>query len=196
MLYDDAIENRIVKNMSKPTVVAWGECGLDYFKSKATVEQQHNAFLRQMKKAVELGKPLIIHSRDAQEDTIRLTGEALPKDWKIHLHCFTGSDFAFADQMMKQFPNLCIGFTGAVTFSSAKATREQVIKNVPIDRILLETDGPFMAPEPNRGKIAHPGMIPLVGSTIADLKGLSLDEVLQKTVENTNRIYGCFSYKH
>jgi len=190
MDYNDEIENRIVKNMSKPTVVAWGECGLDYFKSEASTQQQHNAFTRQMKKAVELNKPLIVHSRDADDDTYRLMNECLPKDHPIHLHCFS-STLQFAEKMLSSFPNLCVGFTGAITFSSAAKQREVVTK-IPLDRLLLETDGPFMAPDPWRGSIAHPGMVVRVGEEVAKLKGLSIDEVLKQTTTNVQRVYNCF----
>jgi TatD DNase family protein len=109
-------------------------------KCAVPVNVQQEVFVRQMKGAISVGKPLVVHSRDASADTLRLMTETLPGDWKIHLHCFTGDDDEFAQNMLRAFPNLNIGFTGAITFKSAQKTRD-IVARVPLDRILLETDG-------------------------------------------------------
>ena len=137
--------------MKHPTVVAWGECGLDncmflkliasnsLVKCPVPVARQQEVFVRQMKGAISVNKPLVVHSRDASDDTYRLMTETLPSDWKIHLHCFTGDDNEFAQKMLKAFPNLCIGFTGAITFKSAVKTRE-IVAQVPLDRLVSTTN--------------------------------------------------------
>ncbi|EGC32936.1 hypothetical protein DICPUDRAFT_155056 [Dictyostelium purpureum] len=186
--YTDQVESKLVERMSNPKVLAWGEMGLDYFYNKSTVEEQQTAFARQCKKAVELGKPLVIHSREAEEDTLRILKETVPKDHRIHIHCFTSSP-DFAKSLLEYFPNLCIGFTGCITFKNSQSIRDSV-EAVPIERILLETDGPYMTPEPYRGKIAHSGHIPLVANSIAQIKNIPLEQVLKQCRLNTNKIYG------
>src|SRR5687768_5841342 len=111
--------------MSNPKVVAWGECGLDFFKNQSEPDVQKSVFVRQMKMAVQLGKPIVIHSRDADEDTLQLMTANLPSDHKVHLHCFGGAE-DFANKAMQHFPNLFIGFTGAVTFNNAQRLRDIV----------------------------------------------------------------------
>lgn len=186
--YTDEIEARIARAMEHPKTVAWGECGLDYFKNFSPHDVQRDVFERQMRKAVELDKPIVIHSRDADDDTLRLMREHLPRERRIHMHCF-GSDAAFAQTLMSEWPNLFVGFTGAITFGNAQRNRA-VVKVVPLDRLLLETDGPFMAPVPHRGKVAHPGMIPLVANKVAEIKEESLEHVITTTRENVRRMYG------
>jgi len=188
--YSDEFEDRIVKNMKNPKTVAWGECGLDYFKNKSSHELQQVAFTRQLKKAVELNKPVIIHTRDAEDDTWRIMDEILPKDHRIHVHCFTGTS-EFITKVFKKWENSFVGFTGCITFSNAQRQRD-VVKLIPLERLLLETDGPFMAPEPLRGSIAHPNMIPIVANKVAELKEISLGEVFKQTYINANKMYNCF----
>ncbi|EAL68497.1 hypothetical protein DDB_G0278649 [Dictyostelium discoideum AX4] len=187
--YNDQIEQKLIDRMkSNPKVVAWGEMGLDYFYNKSSNDEQINAFSRQLKQAVKLGKPLVIHSREAEEDTLRLLKELVPVDYKIHIHCFT-SNSDFAKQLLDHFPNLCIGFTGCITFRNSQSIRDSV-EAVPIERILLETDGPYMTPEPFRGQIAHSGHIPMVANAISQIKNIPLDQVLKQCRENTTKIYG------
>jgi len=191
--YDEAVEQQIIEEMkSNAKAVAVGECGLDFFKNLSPQDAQIHAFTRQMEIAVQLGKPLIVHSRDAEDATYDLMTKALPKDWRIHLHCFTGTkDFAL--KMLAYFENLFIGFTGAVTFSNAEAKRLcDVVQAVPAERILLETDGPYMSPEPFRGMLAHPGYIPVVGQKIASVKSLTYEELMKQCLKNAHKMYGCF----
>lgn len=186
--YNDEVEAKLVKAMELPRTLAWGECGLDYHYNRSPHDVQQAAFTRQIKCAVAAKKPLVVHSRAAEADTIKIMREHLPKEWLIHLHCFTDRK-EMAVTLLEHFPNLCVGFTGAVTFPGADANRENIAA-VPLDRLLLETDGPFMAPVPLRGRIAHPGMIPLVAVTVAQVKGVSVEEVLTQTRKNVTKIYG------
>ena len=181
-------------------VVAVGECGLDYHRpnrssgdppehlSAEAKDVQRRAFVDQMALATELGAPLVVHTRDAEEDTLELMRAHLPRDAKVHVHCFTSS-LELADALLAAFPNLCLGFTGACTFKNAEEIRA-VVRATPLERILLETDGPYMAPEPHRGTVAHPGMVPHVAAKIAEVKGVDVAEVFEATREATRRTYG------
>lgn len=196
-------------------VVAIGECGLDYCvplsgrvingsgeretagdaisselsnQEKDKHELQHKTFVAQMKMSDEFNKPIVIHTREAESDTLRLMKENLRQDAAIHVHCFTSQKW-FAEELLKHFPNLCLGFTGVVTFKNAEAVVE-VVKITPLHRILLETDGPYMAPTPKRGEIAHPGHVPYVALKIAEIKGVAVGDVLVAARDATRRIYG------
>ena len=186
--YTDAVEERLVEALTHPKAVAWGECGLDYHYDNSPRDVQKEVFKRQILMAVKLGKPLVVHSRDAEEDTLYILEDNLPRDWPVHLHCHGGSE-AFTVALMKSFTNLVFGFTGAITFANA-GQKKLIAEVVPLERIVLETDGPYMAPVPFRGQTAHPGMIPYVANQIAQLKKRPLDEVLHIARENTKRIYG------
>ena len=155
---------------------------------RARREMQARAFVDQMALAKELGAPIVVHTREAEEDTLRLMREHLPRDHRIHVHCFTSSA-RLARELLAHFPNLCLGFTGVVTFKNAPEVRE-VVAATPLDRILLETDGPYMAPAPRRGEVAHPGHVPLIAVKIAEIKGVSAAEVFVAAREATRRVYG------
>src|SRR5690606_38958113 len=131
-------------------------------------DRQREVFARQVEVAVAAAKPLVVHTREAEADTMLLMRERVPRDWPVHVHCFTSST-SLAESLLADFPNLYIGFTGIVTFKNAGDLRETV-RRVPVERILVETDGPWLAPEPHRGKPAHPGHIPLVIAKLAELK--------------------------
>jgi len=185
--YNDEIEKRIIGLMSSSKTVAWGECGLDYFYKFSDPDIQQRVFIRQIQRAVECKKPLVVHSRDAEQDTIQIMCQHLPVDWHVHLHCFTSS-IGMADTLLKHFPNLCVGFTGCITFKTADVNRQSV-KAIPLDRLLLETDGPYMAPDPFRGATAHPGHIPLTAQVMADVKGVPLSELLKQVRLNVKKVY-------
>ncbi|EGG20986.1 hypothetical protein DFA_00855 [Cavenderia fasciculata] len=187
--YTDTVESKLIERMSHPKTVAWGEMGLDYYYKNSTHDQQKIAFRRQLGVAVPLGKPLVIHSRDAEEDTIAILKELVPKDYKIHIHCLTSSNQPYILQLLEHFSNLCIGFTGCITFKSSDPIRDS-LAIIPLDRLLLETDAPYMTPEPFRGQIAHSGHIPHVANLIAQIKGTSVEAVLKQCRENTKKIYG------
>eukprot|EP01133_Synstelium_polycarpum_P006400 gene6400-7424_t len=186
--YNDDIEAKLLVRMQHPKTVAWGEMGLDYYYNKSPKDTQQSAFKRQLVQAVKCNKPLVIHSRDAEADTLAILKELVPVDYKIHIHCFT-STMDFAISLLEHFSNLYIGFTGCITFKSSDSIRDSV-SVVPIDRILLETDGPYMAPEPFRGKIAHSGHIPNVANMISHVKNIPVDEVLTQCRINTTMVYG------
>ena len=187
--YNTEIENKIIALMDHPKTVAWGECGLDFFKNISEQDVQIEAFKRQLTQAVKLKKPIVVHTRSAEEKTVEVMKEIVPKDHKVHMHCF-GESIDMTQKLLEHWSeNMFFGFTGAITFNSAEKNRS-VVKYLPLEKILLETDGPFMAPVPLRGKVAHCGMIPLVAKKIAEIKGVSLEQVLKTTRENTKKMYG------
>ena len=143
--------------------------------------------------AVSLKKPLVVHTRFAEDDTLELMEKHLPTEHPIHVHCFTSSN-TLAQALLERFSTLRLGFTGVVTFKNAPEVQE-VVRNTPLDRILLETDSPYMAPEPFRGRIAHPGHVSYVADTVATLKGVSRAEVLATCRRNTRLIYGIWRTK-
>lgn len=186
--YGPELEAKLIAAMADPKTVAWGEIGLDYHYNMSPPEIQRQVFARQIRLGVEHGKPLIIHTREAEADTLELMLREAPPDWKIHVHCFTSSP-DMADKLLAAFPNLCLGLTGIVTFKNAQELQE-VAKATPLERLLLETDGPYLAPIPYRGKPAHPGHIPYIAMKIAELKGVQVGVVYAAARENTRRIYG------
>jgi len=185
--YTDAVEEELVELHKNEKVRAWGEMGLDYHYNQSPPDIQRDVFARQLKMAVSLGKPMIIHTREAEEDTFAIMTANVPAEWKIHVHCFTSS-LEFAKRLMQHFPNLVFGFTGVVTFGNAQDV-QNVVANVPIERIVLETDGPFLAPVPFRGIPATSGMIPMIADKIAELKDVDVSEVYKHARANTERIY-------
>lgn len=161
-------------------VRAIGEIGLDYFyKENPPKEIQKNAFIKQMELAQKLKLPVIIHDRDAHEDTLNIIKSF--KNVAGEIHCFSGSS-EFAKECMKL--GYYIGFTGVITFKNAKKIIE-VAREVPLNRIIVETDCPYMSPEPYRGKRNNSRYIKHIIDRIADIKGITSLEMCRKTVENT-----------
>lgn len=185
--YTDEVEARLVELHKNERVRAWGEMGLDYHYNQSPPEVQRTVFARQLQQAVSLGKPMIIHTREAENDTFEIMVANVPVDWKIHIHCFTSS-LEFGQRLMAHFPNLVLGFTGVVTFGNAQDV-QNVVANVPLERMVLETDGPFLAPAPFRGMPATSGMIPKIADKIAELKGVDVALVYRAARENTTKIY-------
>ena len=164
-------------------VKAIGEIGLDYYYEDIPREIQQKAFRMQMALAKELDLPVIVHERDAHND-----GLAIVKEFptvKGVFHCYSGSA-----EMARQLVNLgwYIGFTGVLTFKNARKAVETAA-SIPLDRIVLETDCPFMAPEPFRGKRNHPGYLYRMAEKLAEIRGISLEEVHAATYENGKRLY-------
>lgn len=186
--YTPELEATLRAAMTEPKTLAWGEIGLDYHYNFSPPEKQREVFARQIRAGVECGKPLIVHTREAEADTLAILAAEAPRDWRIHVHCFTSSP-SLAEKLLQGFPNLCLGFTGIITFKNAHEL-QAVAKATPLERILLETDGPYLAPVPERGKVAHPGHIPHIARKLADLKGIAEEEVYAAARENTRRIYG------
>jgi TatD DNase family protein len=166
-------------------VVAIGETGLDYHYSKDSAELQRNSFIAHLKLSSTLSKPVVVHTRDAQEDTIAIIKEYGNPEVAGVLHCFTES-WDMASRAMDM--NYYISFSGIVTFNSAKELRE-VAKKVPLDRMLIETDSPYLAPVPFRGKKNEPKYVIEVAKFIAELRGIGLDEVIETTSNNYTQLF-------
>ncbi|MFL0248905.1 TatD family hydrolase [Clostridium neuense] len=169
-----------IKNLAQnPKVKAIGEIGLDYYyEENPPREIQKKAFIRQMELARELKKPVIIHDRDAHHDTLEIIKQFPEVIGEIH--CFSGS-VEFARECLKL--GYYLGFTGVVTFKNAKKVVE-VVKEVPMDRLLVETDCPYMAPEPNRGKRNRSEYIEDIIKKVADIKSILPINVSEKTIQN------------
>lgn len=166
-----------------PRVKAIGEIGLDYHYEEPGREVQKRAFRMQLALAQELSMPVVIHEREAHEDGLRIL-EEFPTLRGV-FHCFSGS-YEMAKELIKR--GWYIGFTGVVTFKNARKAVE-VAQNIPLDRILIETDCPYMAPEPFRGRRCDPSLVPYVAKKIAALRGLSPEAVAAATAENAKRCF-------
>ena len=179
--YDD-----LLSMASSESVVAIGETGLDYFYSPETKAVQLVSFVDHIKVANTLNKPLIIHTRDAREDTIELLKEHKDPATKGVLHCFT-ENWEMAQAAIEL--GMYISISGIVTFKTATELQE-VVKKIPLDKLLIETDSPWLAPVPYRGKPNQPGFVREVGEFIADLKGVSVDELAKVTTDNFYTLFG------
>jgi len=168
-------------------LVAIGETGFDYYRNLSPKEDQLKAFQSQIEIALKYRLPLIVHDREAHQDTLDVLKKYCREDgFKAVLHCFSG-DSEFAKQIIDL--GMYISFTGVLTFPNAKKT-EEAAKVIPIDRIFLETDAPFLAPQAKRGKENQPAYVTYVAEKLALLKNLNVDEVAQKTTENALNFFG------
>jgi len=181
-LYKDAVmdEALLLRYASNDKVVAIGETGLDFFYSPETKEWQIDAFRRQIRVAKQLNKPLIIHTRDARQETLNILREEGAEQVGGVLHCFTES-IEMAEEAMKM--GFYISVSGIVTFKNAKELQD-VIKAIPLDRLLVETDSPYLAPVPHRGEENEPAYTYDVAKYVADLKKVSLEELAVITTNN------------
>lgn len=166
-------------------VIAIGETGLDYFRSAGDLDWQHQRFRNHIKAAKKLKKPLIIHTREAQQDTLRILAEEGAGEVGGIIHCFT-EDWDFAKKAMDL--NFYISFSGIVTFNGAKEIKE-VAKKVPADRFLIETDSPYLAPVPFRGKTNYPTYVRYVAEHIAELRGVAINKVADLSTENFYNLF-------
>ena len=164
-------------------IKAIGEIGLDYHYEDIPREIQQKAFRAQMELARELGLPVIVHEREAHEDGMKIVDEF--PDVKGVFHCYSGSA-EMAKELVKR--GWYIGFTGVLTFKNARKAVE-VAASVPLDRIVIETDCPYMAPEPFRGKRNDPGKIYRMAEKLAEIRGVTVEEIQRITMENGKRLY-------
>ncbi|ADH97595.1 TatD family hydrolase [Salisediminibacterium selenitireducens] len=176
---------------SHPKVVAIGETGLDYHWDKSPKDVQKEAFRKQIALAKKVKLPIIIHDRDAHQDIVDILREENAADIGGIMHCFGGS-VEIARQCLDM--NFYISLGGPVTFKNAKRPKE-VAKAVPADRLLVETDAPFLAPHPYRGKRNEPAYVKLVAEQIAELREQSFEEIALQTTENARTLFGLSSKK-
>lgn len=170
--------------LSHPKNIAVGEIGLDYYYLHSPREIQKIAFREQVDLAKRFDLPIIIHDRDAHEDTVKILGEKA-QEMKVVLHCFSG-DYEMAQWCLRQ--GFYFGIGGVVTFKNAREL-QQIVQKIPLNKILLETDSPFLTPVPFRGKPNEPQYIPLIAAKIADLKKISISEVAEVTTKNACQFF-------
>jgi TatD DNase family protein len=182
---DDAVYQQLQELAHSDKVVAYGEIGLDYAKQYAPAERQRKEFTRQLTLAKELELPIIIHDRNAHEDTLRIIKEQGPLPAGGVMHCFSG-DITFAHQVLDL--GFYISIPGIVTFKNA-TDLQKVAQEIPLDRMLLETDGPFLTPVPFRGKRNRPEYLLYTAAIVAQLRGITIDEVAQQTSSNTRQLF-------
>ena len=174
------------EQLQKPKVVAVGEIGLDYYWDKEGHDLQKKWFLRQLELAKELKKPVIIHSREAAADTMELLKANYHGEMPMVMHCYS-----YSMEMAREYRKmgLYLGIGGVLTFKNAKKLKETVLES-PMEYLLLETDCPYLAPVPTRGKRNDSGMLKYVVQELAALKGITPEEVIRITEENARRFYG------
>ena len=176
---------QLVEMARHPRVVGIGETGLDYFRSEGDLEWQRDRFRRHIDAGRETNLPIIVHTREASADTLKMLREENVGSATGVIHCFT-EDWAFAEAVLDM--GFYLSFSGIVTFKSAKQIQE-VAARAPIDRILVETDAPYLAPVPFRGKMNEPAYVKHTAEFVAELRGISLEEVTERTTENFFRAF-------
>lgn len=175
---------KLVKEWSKKEkVVAVGEIGLDYYWDKSFVDEQKKFFIKQVEIARELKLPVLIHDREAHFDCFEILKDV--DEIPVVMHCFSGS-LEFAEQCIEK--GFYIAFGGVLTFKNSKKMKE-VAKNLPSEYILIETDAPYLTPEPHRGRENHPAYVKFVAEQLAELRGVSYDEIVKITSDNAKRIF-------
>jgi TatD DNase family protein len=176
---------RLVELAQHPRIIAIGETGLDYYRLTGDLEWQRERFRTHIRAAKLCGKPLIIHTRSAAEDTLRIMQEENAADIGGVMHCFT-ENWEVAQGALEM--GFYISFSGIVTFKNALQIKD-VAQRVPMDRMLIETDSPYLAPVPYRGKLNQPAYVKHVAEEIAQLRGLSVEEIGQQTSVNFGRLF-------
>ena len=181
--YNEEIEEKIYKLCKHKKIVAIGEIGLDYYWEQDKKEEQKRVFRKQLEIAQKLNLPVLIHDREAHDDTFEIIKEFKLKD--VIFHCFSGNkDFAL--KCINEGYYIAIG--GVVTFKNAKDLKE-VAMTIPLEKILLETDAPYLAPVPYRGKLNTPAYLKYIAQEIANLKNIPIEEVKDITTKNAKRIF-------
>jgi len=188
---DDAALDELRDLAQHPQVVAIGEMGLDFYRDRSPRDVQRRVFERQLQIAAELGKPVVIHDREAHTDTLEIlrrwvaASPPQPAEHRGVLHCFSG-DKALAEAVVKL--GFYIGIDGPVTYRNASQLAG-IVAALPLDRLLIETDAPFLTPHPHRGKRNEPAYVRLVAEQIAELKDISLEEAAQTTSANAQALF-------
>lgn len=182
---EDPDEERLLELAQDPRIVAIGETGLDYYRSEGDTEWQRERFRRHIRAARAANKPLIVHTREAREDTLRILRDEQAAEVGGVLHCFT-EDWEMARAAMDL--NFLISFSGIVTFKNAQQIKE-VARRVPADLMLVETDSPYLAPVPKRGKSNRPAYVRYVAEHVAELRNEPLPQLAHQTTQNFYRLF-------
>lgn len=187
----DKLEEMLVQNLndndeSKAKVIAVGEVGLDLYWDTSHKDEQIEVFERQIEWAKKYNLPLMIHSRNAHSELMEIMERHRADNLRGVFHCFTGTEAEAKDLL--SFPNFMIGIGGVLTFK--KSTLREVVKNaIPLTRIVLETDSPYMAPVPNRGKRNESSFVPLVALKLAEVFGTEITKIVHQTTENVAKVF-------
>lgn len=184
--WDDSLIEKIRELASSEKVVAIGEIGLDYYYDFSPKKKQQNAFEKQIELAIELNKPIIVHNRESNTDVMNTIKKYSAQNLKAQFHCFAGS---LNDALQLIELGHFISFPGNITFKKMDTLRN-IMGGINLDSLLLETDSPFMTPEPYRGKRNEPSYVKLVAEKVAEVQNKSIEEVAQKTTENTKKLFG------
>ncbi len=179
-------KNEIVKSLKEnPKIIGVGETGLDYYYNNSDKEKQITSFKTHIEAAIECDVPIIVHSRNAEDDTFKILSEYKEYNPKILMHCFTGSK-KFSEELL--ILNSYFSASGIITFKNSIDLQE-TFKSLPIDKILIETDSPYLAPVPNRGKKNEPSFIDFTANKLSEIKEISKLELVNKTTDNFNRLF-------
>jgi TatD DNase family protein len=182
--YSDEVEQKIIELANNPKVVAIGEIGLDYYWDKSFVDLQKEVFIKQIKLANRLNLPIVVHDREAHKDCYDIVKE-YNQGSKVLFHCFSGSA-EFMRECVKQGWYIALG--GVVTFKNAIKMKE-VAKDVPLDKLVLETDAPYLTPVPFRGKENKPAYTKYIAEVIAQLRGVCVEEIIDATTRNAEEFF-------
>ena len=191
--HSSSLEEKMLNCLTHPKCVAFGEIGLDYSEhSPSDPAVQKEVLARQLQVAVGLNKPIVLHCRNAEDDLLTLLSSSVPHLWHLHLHCFTGSP-EMAKEFLGTFPNLYIGICGNVTYESTSV--QAIAATVPLERMLLETDAPYMVPrnlpkQLQKYKFCHPSLAFYTAKQIAKIRHTSIEDVLTHMRDNTRAVYG------
>ena len=178
--------NEIVKNFDEnPKIIGIGETGLDFYYNNSDKEKQIKSFKKHIEASIKTNSPLIIHSRNAEDETFEILNQYHDKKLKILMHCFTGSK-NFAERLLKL--NAFFSASGIITFKNSLDLQE-TFKFLPLDKILIETDSPYLAPVPNRGKKNEPSFLSFTAQKMADIKDLTKQEITKITTTNFNKLF-------
>ena len=185
-LHPDVQAGTLVAKAAHPRVIGIGETGLDYYYDHSDRGRQRDSFRAHIAASRETGLPLIVHTRDAEEDTLAILAEEMGKGaFPGVIHCFTGTA-AFAEQVLPL--GFSISISGIVTFKNARDLQETA-RNIPLDRLLIETDSPFLAPVPHRGKTCEPAYVADTARFLADLRGEPVEALAEATSANFRRLF-------
>ena len=178
--------DEIVKNFNEnPKIIGIGETGLDFYYNNSDKEKQIKSFKKHIEASIKTNSPLIIHSRNAEDETFEILNQYHDKKLKILMHCFTGSK-NFAERLLKL--NAFFSASGIITFKNSLDLQE-TFKFLPLDKILIETDSPYLAPVPNRGKKNEPSFLSFTAQKLADIKDLTKQEITKITTTNFNKLF-------
>ena len=178
--------DEIIKNFDEnPKIIGIGETGLDFYYNNSDKEKQIKSFKKHIEASIKTNSPLIIHSRNAEDETFEILNQYHDKKLKILMHCFTGSK-NFAERLLKL--NAFFSASGIITFKNSLDLQE-TFKSLPLDKILIETDSPYLAPVPNRGKKNEPSFLSFTAQKLADIKDLTKQEITKITTNNFNKLF-------